>query len=43
MTTVLLTGYILMWPVLVAIIAYVIAHGFFKDLKRARDEGDSVV
>lgn len=43
MTTVLLTVYVLMWPVIVAVTLYAIAHGFFKDWKKARKEGISLV
>src|SRR5699024_3867488 len=39
----LLTIYILMWPAIVAIVLYVIAHGFLKEWKEARKKGDTLV
>lgn len=41
--TVGLTIYVLMWPVLVAIIMFVIARGFFADWREAREEGRSII
>lgn len=41
--TVGLTIYFLMFPVIVAVIMFVIAKGFFKDLKEARKEGKSII
>lgn len=43
MTTALLTFYVLMWPVIVAVVLFVIATGFYKDWKEARDKGVSLV
>lgn len=43
MTTVLLTGYVLMWPVLVAIVLFVISRGFFREWAEARREGRSII
>lgn len=43
MLTAILTVYALMWPAIVAVILYVIAHGFFKDWKEARKKGVSLV
>lgn len=39
----LLTGYILMWPVIVLGTLIAIGRGFFRDLKTARDEGTSII
>lgn len=39
----LLTIYILMWPAIVAIVLYVIAHGFLKEWKEARKKGHTLV
>lgn len=41
--TTLLTIYVLMWPVLVAVILFVIAKGFFTDWREARKEGRSII
>lgn len=43
MTTALLTFYVLMWPVLVAIVLIVIATGFYQDWKEAREQGITMV
>lgn len=43
MTTTILTVYVLMWPVIVAVVLYAIAHGFFRDWKEARKKGLSLV
>lgn len=43
MTTFFLTVYVLMWPAIVAVMLYVIAHGFFKDWKQARKDGVTLV
>ena len=41
--TVLLTAYVLMWPVLVLGVLIAIARGFAKDVREARKEGRSVI
>lgn len=41
--TLMLTIYVLMWPVLVAGILVTIARGFWKDAKEARQEGRSII
>lgn len=41
--TVGLTLYVLIWPVLVAIIMFAIARGFFKEWAQARREGRMIV
>ena len=43
MTTTLLSIYVLMWPVLVAIVLFVIATGFYQDWKEARRQGVTMV
>jgi len=43
MTTFWLTFYILMWPVLSAIILTVIVRGFFRDVNEARKAGVDIV
>lgn len=43
LTTVALTVYVLMWPVLVAIMMFIIGRGFYKDWKNARDRGVDIV
>lgn len=43
MTTAILTIYVLMWPAIVAVVLCVIAHGFYKDWKEAREKGVSLV
>jgi len=41
--TVLLTAYVLMWPVLVLGILVTIARGFAKDAREAREEGRPII
>lgn len=41
--TVLLTAYVLMWPVLVLGVLIAIARGFAKDVAEARKEGRPVI
>ena len=41
--TVLLTAYVLMWPVLVLGVLIAIARGSAKDVREARKEGRSVI
>lgn len=43
MTTALLTFYVLMWPVLVAMVLFTIVVGFYKDWKEAREQGVDLV
>lgn len=43
MDVVLLTAYFLMWPVMVGAIMFVIARGFFKDWKEAREKGEHII
>lgn len=41
--TVTLTIYVLMWPVIVAVILGVLAWGFFRDPRAAKKQGGSVI
>ncbi len=43
MVSVLMTVYVLMWPVIVAAVLLVIASGFYKDWKEARAKGVMLV
>jgi hypothetical protein len=43
METLLLTVYVLVWPVIVAATLYVISRGFFKEWAEARREGRSII
>lgn len=42
-TTVALTIYTLIWPLLVAVMMVIIGRGFYKDWKGARDKGVDIV
>lgn len=43
MSTEFMTAYLLIWPLIVAIILGVIGVGFFKELKTARETGISMI
>lgn len=43
MSSVLLSVYILVWPILAAGVLLVLSHGVWKDLVDARKEGESLV
>ncbi|WP_030421748.1 putative transporter small subunit [Streptomyces sp. SCSIO 75703] len=43
MNTVLLSVYILMWPVLVAVVLFVISRGFFREWAEARRNGQDLI
>ncbi len=43
MSTWMLTGYVLMWPALVAVVMAVIARGFIREWLEARREGRDVI
>lgn len=43
MSTALLTIYTLMWPVIVAVIMFVIGKGFFKEWRQARRDGVDLI
>lgn len=38
-----LTVYILIWPVIVAVILAVICVAFFKELRSAKEEGEDII
>lgn len=39
----MLLVYILMWPVMSAVILFIIVKAFMKDLKRAKDSNETIV
>lgn len=43
METFLLTAYVLMWPVLVAIVLFVITRAFLREWAEARREGRQII
>jgi len=43
MSTVALTAYVLMWPLIVAGVLLVICRGFIGELLKARKEGRSII
>ncbi|GGV14527.1 putative transporter small subunit [Streptomyces griseoflavus] len=43
MTTAALTAYVLMWPVLVAVVLFVISRGFFREWAEARRDGRDLI
>jgi uncharacterized membrane protein YdjX (TVP38/TMEM64 family) len=43
METLLLTIYVLMWPVLVAIVLFVISRAFLREWAQSRREGRPVI
>ncbi|MEW1980662.1 putative transporter small subunit [Citricoccus sp. NPDC079358] len=43
MTTVLLTVYVLMWPVIVAFVLFFIARGFFRDVSESKKAGRPII
>ncbi len=43
MTTIALTAYVLVWPVLVAIVMFVIARGFLREWLESRRSGEDLV
>ncbi|MBQ0826503.1 putative transporter small subunit [Streptomyces tagetis] len=43
MSTVLLSAYVLMWPVLVAVVLFVISRGFFREWAEARRNGRDLI
>ncbi len=43
MRDILLTLYVLIWPTLVAITLLVMCAGVYRDIRRARKDGESVV
>ncbi|HJE57494.1 MAG TPA: putative transporter small subunit [Nocardiopsis listeri] len=43
MSTLLLTGYVLIWPIIVAFVLYFLARGFLKDWSRSRKDGRPII
>ena len=43
MSTLLLTGYVLIWPIIVAFVLFFLLRGFFKDWSRSRKEGRPII
>ncbi|MEU8705794.1 putative transporter small subunit [Streptomyces sp. NPDC048565] len=43
MTTVALTAYVLMWPVIVAGVLFVISRAFFREWAEARRSGKDMI
>ncbi|MFF9295453.1 putative transporter small subunit [Streptomyces sp. NPDC014764] len=43
MSTAALTAYVLMWPVLVAVVLLVIGRGFFREWAEARRKGEDLI
>lgn len=43
MSTAVLTAYVLMWPVLVAIVLFVISRAFIRETAEARREGRKII
>lgn len=43
MGTVLLTVYVLIWPVIVACVLFFLVRGFIKDWRTAREEGRPLI
>lgn len=43
MTTIALTAYVLMWPVIVAGVMIVIGQAFIKEARQARKEGKPMI
>jgi hypothetical protein len=41
--TVLLTAYVLMWPVIVAFVLFFIARGFFRDVSESKKAGLPII
>lgn len=43
MTTLALSAYVLMWPVIVAVVLFVISRGFFREWAEARRKGERII
>ena len=43
MRDVLMTAYVLVWPVLVAVMMFIMGRGVYRDFCRARRSGDDLV
>lgn len=43
MTTLALTTYVLIWPLIVAFVLYFLGRGFFKDWRQSRKDGRPII
>ncbi|MBV7672158.1 putative transporter small subunit [Streptomyces halstedii] len=43
MTTFALSAYVLVWPVLVAVVLFVISRSFFREWAEARRKGEDLI
>lgn len=43
MTTLMLTSYVLMWPIIVAAVLFVLVRGFFAEWREARKHGRDLI
>lgn len=43
MTTIALTAYVLVWPLIVAGVLFVICRSFFRELREAKRQGKSII
>ncbi|MEN1956779.1 putative transporter small subunit [Luteimonas changyuni] len=43
MRDLLMTAYVLVWPVLVAVMMFIMGRGVWRDVRRARRKGEELV
>ena len=43
MTTLVLTAYVLIWPIIVAFVLVFLARGFIKDWRQSRKDGRPII
>ncbi|MEN1941158.1 putative transporter small subunit [Luteimonas sp. MJ246] len=43
MRDLLMTAYVLVWPVLVAVMMFIMGRGVWRDVRRAKRSGDDLV
>lgn len=43
MRDIVMTAYVLVWPVIVALMMFVIGRGVYRDIRRAKRRGEEVV
>ena len=43
MSNLILTGYVLVWPILAAIVLLVLCGAFINDVLKAKEDGDGLV
>lgn len=43
MSTLALTAYVLIWPIIVAFVLFFLGRGFFKDWRQARNDGRPII